>query len=62
MLKVTESQNGVWNVVDENGEVLAEETSNSNAWRAVERLERRKAGRKSKLYQSENATIVKGKD
>lgn len=58
MLKVQEGQNGIWNVIDENGEVLAEETSNSAAWRAIERLEMRKAGRKGKLYQSDMATTI----
>ena len=61
MLKVVENQSGSWNVVDDSGEILAEENSNSAAWRAIERLEKRTPGRKAKLYQSERATIVRGK-
>ena len=59
MLKVQEDLNGNWHVIDEDtGEVLAMEPSNSAAWQAVERLEKRIAGRKSKLYQSEAATKI----
>lgn len=58
MLKVVENQNGGWNVVDGNGDILAVESSNSAAWRAIERLEKRMPGRKPKLYLSDAATIV----
>jgi len=60
MLKVQEDLNGNWHVIDdESGEVLAVEASNSAAWRAIERLEARTAGRKGKLYQSDNATVTR---
>ena len=58
-LKVVESDEGRWHVVNDSGTILANESSNSAAWRAVERLEIRAAGRKKKLYQSDNATTVK---
>jgi hypothetical protein len=61
MLKVVESKNGEWNIIDGKGEILAVETTNSRAWRIVERLENRVVGRKSKLYQSNAATTIKKK-
>lgn len=57
-LRVTETDHGTWAVVNDHGTILAEETSNGAAWRALERLELRKAGRKAKLYQSDAATTI----
>lgn len=54
-VRVVENADGTWDVMNEDGIVLTEK-SNAEAWRAVERLETRKHGRKSKLYQSDAAT------
>jgi len=51
MLKVVENNNGGWNVVeDDNGccKVVAVESSNSAAWRTIESMEKRTAGRKAR--------------
>jgi hypothetical protein len=58
MLTVKEDLNGNWHIIDENGDVLAVEASNSDAWKRIETLEKRRAGRKARLYQSDAATTI----
>ncbi len=58
MLKIVESDDGKWNVVNARGEILATETTNAAAWRAVERLEVRMRGRKSFLFINDSAMTV----
>ncbi len=58
MITVNGAANGDWEVIDADGNILAVEKTNVAAWRTVERLEVRAAGRKANLYQSENATTI----
>jgi hypothetical protein len=60
-LKIIEAETGIWNVVDDDGSILATESSNAAAWRTAERLEVRKPGRISGLYRSDVAMEVKGR-